>query len=118
MVLVNLLYKLCQQVEYKRLANTEKSDLDNYLVEAKKQDLFDGFSNLIDNFKQYQDTLTLDKLVALINILGYYMIFQALISICLILLGDSLIQKFNLETRYPKFSKFIRLRSKLSRAHL
>jgi hypothetical protein len=110
-----------KQVEYERLANKyliEKSDIDNYLVEAKKSDIFEGFSNLIENFRQYLDTLTLDQIVILLNIFGYFMIFQALISICLILLGDSLILKFNLETRYPKFSKFIKVRTKISKAHL
>ena len=100
------------------LAERANYELSQYVDTVNKQDIFHGISNLIDDFKQYLDTLSADQLVALFNIFGYYMISQALISICLILLGDSVIQKFNLEIRFPKLSKFIKFRAKANRVYL
>ena len=61
------------------------------------------------------DTLTVDQTIALFNIIGYYMLLQTSFSI---IAGDSLVEKFKLETRFPKLSKFIKIRAKLRRASL
>jgi hypothetical protein len=110
--------------EYEKLNSKyagEKSDLEKYLDSIDKQGLacaLDRFSDLIDSYKQFLETLTPDQTVALVNIFGYYMIFQTLISICFIIAGDIIIEKLNLESRYPRLSKFIKARAKFRKAYL
>jgi hypothetical protein len=46
------------------------------------------------------------------------MIFNTLISICLIVAGDTLIERWNLKAKYPRISKILEARSKISKAYL
>lgn len=64
------------------------------------------------------DTLSLDQTVALFNLFGFWLITSALLSITLNIAGNIIVEKCNLEVKYPKLSKFLRARTKLSRAYL
>ena len=46
------------------------------------------------------------------------MILTTLTSIVIVLIGDYLINKLNLEVRYPKLAKYIRLKEKLNKHYL
>lgn len=98
----------------------ESKALTDYLQapEIKKSDALDWLWDLIEKYKQFIDTLSPDELVALFNIIGYSMILDTLISICLILAGNILIERLNLKAKYPRFSKILEARSKLSKASL
>lgn len=69
-------------------------------------------SDLIENYKTYLSTLTVEQMGALSLIISSQLIISATISIVLILYGNYLIKRFKLETRYPKLAKFIELRQK------
>ena len=68
---------------------------------------------MLDLFKDFVNTLHADQIVALINLLGWDIISH-LFNIFTILFSEYLIKQFNLETKFPKFSKWINLRRKIS----
>ena len=65
-----------------------------------------------DNFMKGLNKL---ELLSFGNLLLDSLILNATISIIFNLYGDYLIQKFNLEIKYPKLAKFIKLRKKLQK---
>jgi hypothetical protein len=75
--------------------------------------------NLIENFKISFDnilyTLTLEQKGALAHILMSMFILFCLITLISIYCGDYLINYFNLEEKYPKLAKFIKIRAKIQR---
>ena len=85
---------------------------------VKKSDTFDWFNDLIEKYQSFLNNLSLDQIVALFNIICEIMILMALTSICILLIGDFLINKFNLDTRYPRLSKYIRMKEKLNKYYL
>ena len=102
---------LQDQEEFKEISQ----DFYQYADIIKKQDMFDWFWDFIDSYKAFLDTTTLDQKVAIINLIGYYMLLNASISIFfLILVGNQFILWLNLEEKYPKLSKILRARAKVS----
>lgn len=75
------------------------------------KDKFFG-DEIINNFQNYLSTLPLDKVGALGHIFISVAILFSLISIISIFYGDSLINYFNLEEKFPKLARFIQLRRK------
>ena len=74
--------------------------------------VIDQFNILIDKYKEFLSTLSVEQYGPLINILGLICITACLISLGTILYGDYLIKYFNIEAKYPKIAKFIQLRRK------
>ena len=74
------------------------------------------FDNIIDILKDYSDFLTnlnyIDQVI-LINLFALIIITQALISIVIINYSKYLIERFQLETRFPKVAIFLRYRAKV-----
>lgn len=94
-------------------------DLCKYINDnVKKSDTFDWISDLIEKYQSFLNNLSLDQIVALFNIICEIMILMALTSICILLIGESLINKLNLDTRYPRLSKYIRMKEKLNKYYL
>jgi hypothetical protein len=73
---------------------------------------------MIENYRLFLSTLHLDQIVAVLNIIGHFMVLNAVSSITIILAGNYLIKKFNLEVKYPKLAFFIKTREKLTKAYL
>ena len=57
------------------------------------------FNNFIDSYKEIIDTFSSEQLVILLNLIGYSTILMILTSISLLLMGDHLINYFELEKR-------------------
>ena len=74
------------------------------------------FDNIIDILKDYSDFLTnlnyIDQVI-LFNLFALIIITQALISIIIINYSKYLIERFQLETRFPKVAIFLRYRAKV-----
>jgi hypothetical protein len=62
--------------------SSEISSLQKFQEDINKSDVFDMFWDLIEQYKQFVDTLDLEQLVALYNIIGYFMLLNCLFSIC------------------------------------
>lgn len=82
--------------------------------ESKKSDFSEMLFDFINNYQAYLATITLDQKVAIMNLIGLYTIFSTTISILMILLGNEIILWLNLEIKYPKLAKFLRVRAKVS----
>lgn len=103
------------------LNNTERlqiRELNEHLDQLKKQDSLGWLWDIIENFREYLSTLSQDQIVAVINLIGYFIILNTLIVICLILAGDKIIQRLNLEVKFPKIAILIKARAKFSKAYL
>lgn len=120
-------YSSEQIAEYQRLwneANQTKSISDMELKNAIdsvpiiRSDLSDVFYQLIDNYKEFLTTINSEQKIIIINIIGFLMLFITLINIISVLFGDYLIDKFKLESKYPKLAKFIQLRKKINESYL
>ena len=74
------------------------------------------FDNIIDILKDYSDFLTnlnyIDQVI-LINLFALIIITQALITIVIINYSKYIIERFQLETRFPKVAIFLRYRAKV-----
>jgi hypothetical protein len=78
----------------------------------RKSFIADDFWGLIEKYKEYLTTLNVHQLGALVNLLISGVILSCIISITFIFTGEFLIKRFDLENRYPKLAKFIKLRRK------
>lgn len=70
----------------------------------------DDINNIIENFKVYLSTLNTFELCVLFNIFISIFILFCLITIIVIYYGNFLINYFNLENKFPKLAKFIKIR--------
>ena len=74
------------------------------------------FDNIIDILKDYSDFLTnlnyIDQVI-LFNLFALIIISQALITIVCINYSQYIIERFQLETRFPKVAIFLRYRAKV-----
>ena len=74
--------------ELTQLENTKNNYVKDIQEVINQSDIFGFFSDLIDKYQSVVDTLSLEQLVALFNIIGYGMILMTLISISTLLVGD------------------------------
>lgn len=94
------------------------SEITSIINGWEKSATFDWLFNYIDQYKEFISALNLEQLVALYNIIGYFMIISTLFSICLILLGDSFIKWLDLETKYPKLAQIFKTRAVITKTYL
>ena len=112
-------YQKSELVKLNKDKDEKMNELCKYINDnVKKSDTFDWFNDLIEKYQSFLNNLSLDQIVALFNIICEIMILMALTSICILLIGDFLINKFNLDTRYPRLSKYIRMKEKLNKYYL
>lgn len=81
-------------------------------------DLRGDLTNILDNIKTILSELDHDQVGAVVHISGCIVIFYCLITIFSTLLGDRVISYFNLEGRYPRLAKFIKLRQHILNINL
>ena len=86
-------------------------ELDNKLIKS-------SFVLTDFNFKKFIGSLNQEELLALSGLLLNSLILNYTISIILILYGEYLIKRFNLEDRFPRLAKFIKLRRILQNYYL
>lgn len=75
-------------------------------------------SNLFETLNNFYSTLTPLENLAVMHISGSLVILFSLFSILSVFYGELFIQKFSLETRFPKLAKFIQLRRKFQQYYL
>lgn len=115
----------------KKLA--EKAALDNEIQLASKQfdQKCDKFEEIIKNtadknsilsfdfdLQNFLDSLTKEELLAFSGLLLNSLVLSYVVSIILVLYGEYLIKRFDLENKYPKLAKFIQIRRKLQNYYL
>src|ERR1700722_14911197 len=75
-------------------------------------DFLNQINVLIENYRAFLSTLTLDQIVIILNMWVCVIIFNSIFSIAAVLYGDFLIRYFKLETKFPRIAAFIQLRRK------
>ena len=70
------------------------------------------------DLQNFLDSLSKEELLAFSGLLLNSLVLSYVVSIILVLYGDYLIKRFDLENKYPKLAKFIQLRRKLQNYYL
>ena len=76
------------------------------------------YFEMMETYKEFLSTLSSEQLCCLFNIIGFGMLLGILSSINFILFGEYLIKYFNIEERFPKIAKYIRLRQTANKYYL
>ena len=90
----------------------KKNNIFNIKINSPFEKEF-NLETLYNEFNNYIHTLNGEKLISLANLLLNGVIISSLISIATGYFGQYLIDYFNLESRYPKIAKIIKLRKTL-----
>lgn len=111
----------------KTLAIVDEMQVNSDQIDAHKQAILDHLSNikgsgssnftesitqLILEFQDLITSLSLIQKLTIINILTGVLILNCLLTLIAIFYGESLISYFNIEQKFPRLTKFIKLRSK------
>nr|YP_010564210.1 hypothetical protein OYW92_mgp30 [Epichloe bromicola]UYX62194.1 hypothetical protein [Epichloe bromicola] len=73
---------------------------------------------LINEFNNYLSNLTITEICLVINISSSIFVLTCLVTILFSVYGNKLIDKLNLEQKYPKLASFIKLRVKLQHTYV
>jgi hypothetical protein len=95
-----------------------EEEIRKYISGIDKSYSFDWVWDLVEQYKEFTSSLNLEQLVALYNIIGYFMVCSTLLSIFIILASDYLIQRFKLEEKLPKFATILKARARISKVYL
>lgn len=79
-------------------------------ISSSKNNYLNDFSGIINRYKDFLSSMTLEQLVSFLNILGLIVITSCIISIIIIFYIDHIFKYFDIEQRYPKIATFVRLR--------
>ena len=104
--------------ELEKVAKVKYTYVKEIQDSINKADISSFLSDFIKNYQSFVDQLSLDQLVALFNIIGFGMLLSTLFSISTLLIGDYLIDKLQLDIKYPKISKYIKLKQRLNKHYL
>jgi hypothetical protein len=72
----------------------------------------ESITQLILEYQDFISSFSLIQKLTLINMLTGVLILNCLLTLIAVFYGESLIIYFNLENKFPRFTKFIKLRSK------
>lgn len=101
------------QKNYNKIAQIGK-DIDIDFDDIKKSSIIISDFNL----QNFLDSLSKEELLAFSGLLLNGLALNYVFNIILVLYGDYLIKRFDLENRYPKLAKLIQLRRKLQQYYL
>lgn len=88
-------------------------DVKNINDTYTKNDLFGFIHDFLDWYKEFLSNLSVEQLGCLSNIIGFSIILVAVNSIIFIYFGNNIINYFNLESKYPKLAKIIKIRRRI-----
>lgn len=85
------------------------------LISNSKINLISDIEKLITEYKEYLATLNVEQLCHLITITSTCFILICFFNVIVIMFADKLIDYFNLELRFPKIARIIRIRKNLNK---
>nr|YP_009649296.1 hypothetical protein [Rhizopogon salebrosus]QDA23211.1 hypothetical protein [Rhizopogon salebrosus] len=92
--------------------------MENYINSKNNNNFTESFLNLFNNLYNIIESMSMHQKLAYLHISGSFIILLSLFSILTIFYGDYLIIKLNLENKYPKLTKFIKLRRKFQQYYI
>ena len=78
----------------------------------------DLFNDIIGPIRESISQLNSEQLVIVFNLCGYTILTMIMTSIIILLIGDHLINKFELESKYPKMAKYIKFQLTLRKYYM
>lgn len=72
----------------------------------------DYFNNLIENYRNYLSCLDMEQTLSLLHIIFCISILIALYNLIMVFYSEQILKYFDLENKYPKFGRFLKMRSK------
>lgn len=73
---------------------------------------------MINKYQEILSTLTTDLIVIVFNLIGLFLLISIITNIVILLLGNSLIDRFQLDIKFPKVSKYIKIKQELNKNYL
>lgn len=92
--------------------------LNNESSSSSSSSIIDYIKDQSTIFYDYFSSLPLEQLIFLFNLLCIIFIISSIISILIVYYSNYLINKFRLETKYPKLAKFLYYRAKLTNYYI
>jgi len=89
-------------------------ELSDFISNIKSKLTGDDIYILIDNFKAYLDTLNTYQLCIVFDLFSSLLVLCFIINIIFAYYGNSFIESFDLEKKYPKIAIIIKMRRKMS----
>ena len=92
-----------------------KEILDAKFDNITKSDLSAFFTSIYENYVDYLDELSPDKLVCIFNIIMFSSLFSSFFSVLSILLSENIINRITWLEKYPKILYLLKIRNKLNK---
>lgn len=73
------------------------------------------FTSIYENYVDYLDELSPDKLVCIFNIIMFSSLFSSFFSVLSILLSENIINRITWLEKYPKILYLLKIRNKLNK---
>ena len=112
---------LSERQEAKKEIDNIVDDMNSELISSIKpseSNVFSFLNQIKDYYVEFLNELTLEELAILTNLLGLFFILFSLISITTIMFGEYLVNYFKLDSKIPRLSKYILLRSQINKIAL
>jgi len=84
----------------------------------QESSLLGPISDFRSAIREVLSELSSEELCCLSNAIGFFIILTFVISIITTLMGQKIIDYFNLETKFPKFSKYFKFREKMDHYYI
>ena len=118
---LNNLNKLEKDIsENNKIIAESQQKIHNYVSKIESEDYIkkSGFILSDFDFQGFISSLSKDELLAFSGLLLNTLVLNYTVSIILIIYGEYLIKRFDLENKYPKLHKFIKIRRQLQNYYL
>jgi len=83
--------------------------------ELKQSSLFEYFNSLYNNYTEYLETLTPDKIVCVFNIIIGGLTLSSFVSILSIMLSENIINKIKILDRFPRILAILKIRNNINK---
>ena len=108
-------YSLDNTLYNKNELDKATKKMDEAFARVRKLDISEIFSSLYNNYIEYLDSLTPDKIVCLFNLIINGLIFSSFFSILSIMLSENIINKIVFLEKYPRILNLIKIRNNINK---
>lgn len=105
-------------IKLHNIKNNYITELQTIINNVSQSDVTNWLSNILTKYQSLVDNLGLEQLVALFNIIWNILLLMLLTSISILLIGDYIIEKCSLDTKWPKIARYIKMKIMLNKYYL
>ena len=115
---LNLFFNCLEAISLAFFTTSDISSSPFNPTEADQSSVLGAFFEFKDFFSNELASLSSEQLCCLCNTMGFIMVFGGMVTVTSILFGQYLIDYFNLEKRYPKLARYLKLKQTLNKYYL